>query len=91
MKLLMACALSGNAKLAERHVAPLVEAILGSETISAHDKNYLFLVVEVSCQKLGIVVPPEAEAAKRTDYPRIANRLLRDYPIDLLVPVRGSS
>jgi hypothetical protein len=86
LKLLIASALAGEAEVARTQLNTVVGVILQDTTTSVHDKNYLMLVIEASCQRLDIPTPHEVTKASRTEYPRVSNRLIESYPIKLLVP-----
>lgn len=85
LKLLMPCAITGNSGAARRQLDAIEFAILGNNKLSDHDKNYLFLVVEAACQRLGLPIPRQTAKSNRTEY-RVTNRLLEKYPIGLLLP-----
>lgn len=85
LKLLMACAITGNSGAALSQLDAIEVAILGNNTLSDHDKNYLFLVVEAACQRLRLPTSRQTAIASRTEY-RVTNRLLETYPIGLLLP-----
>lgn len=85
LKLLMASALTKNSDVAQSQLKAIEFAILGNDKLSDHDKNYLFLVVEVACHRLQLSVPSQAAKASRTRY-RASNHLIETYPIGLLLP-----
>jgi len=82
----MASAMIGDKPAAQSVLESLVKDILAEKSRGDHDKNYLLLVVEASCQKLDIPLPSGVKAARRVVYPRVSNDLVETYPLNMLVP-----
>ena len=82
----MASALTKEVGVAQTLLDGLVDDILSDPARSDHDKNYLLLVIEASCQRLGIPEPEAVVAASRVYYPRVSTELVEQYPIALLIP-----
>ena len=84
LKLLVACALSGNRTLAQRHADQVALLIAAQDNLRYDDKVYLSLLVSFACRKLELPVPLLAEIPKRIDELKVSSGLAAMFPPDLL-------
>jgi hypothetical protein len=84
MKLLIACALSGNRALAQQHANQVALSITAQDNLRYDDKAFLSLLVNLACRKLELPVPLLAQVPKRIDELKVSTRLAEMFPPDLL-------